>query len=141
MRTNVYLLADEVYEHIVFDGVSHQSFLRHDELWERSFIVSSFGKTYHATGWKVGYCVAPAALTTEFRKIHQWVCYAVVSPIQYALADYMRGNAGTLSGVTNVLCGETRPLLRAPEKFTIQIQASPGNLFPDSGLCRDNANR
>ena len=88
--TDIYLLADEVYEHIIFDEKSHQSFIRHDELWERSFIVSSFGKTYHATGWKVGYCVAPATLTTEFRKIHQWVCYAVVSPIQYALADYMR---------------------------------------------------
>ncbi len=87
--TNAYLISDEVYEHIVFDGAAHQSFVRHDELWERSFIVSSFGKTYHATGWKVGYCVAPPALTAEFRKIHQWVCYAVVSPIQYAIADYM----------------------------------------------------
>lgn len=87
--TNVYLLSDEVYEHIVFDGADHQSLIRHDELWERSFIVSSFGKTYHATGWKVGYCVAPPALTTEFRKIHQWVCYTVVSPIQFAIADYM----------------------------------------------------
>ena len=87
--TNVYLISDEVYEHIVFDGADHQSFARHDELWERSFVISSFGKTYHATGWKVGYCVAPPALTDEFRKIHQWVCYAVVSPIQYAIADYM----------------------------------------------------
>lgn len=88
--TNVYLLSDEVYEHIVFDGADHQSFIRHDELWERSFIVSSFGKTYHATGWKVGYCVAPPDMTTEFRKIHQWVCYTVVSPIQLAIADYMQ---------------------------------------------------
>lgn len=88
-NTGVYLLSDEVYEHIVFDGADHQSLIRHDELWERSFVVSSFGKTYHATGWKVGYCVAPPALTTEFRKIHQWICYAVVSPIQYAIGDYM----------------------------------------------------
>jgi len=87
--SNIYLLSDEVYEHIVFDGEDHQSFIRHDELWERTFIVSSFGKTYHATGWKVGYCVAPPALTTEFRKIHQWVCYTVVAPIQFAIADYM----------------------------------------------------
>lgn len=87
--TDIFLLSDEVYEHIVFDGQQHQSFTRHDELWERSFVVSSFGKTYHATGWKVGYCVAPPALTTEFRKIHQWVCYAVVSPIQHALGDYL----------------------------------------------------
>lgn len=87
--TNIYLLSDEVYEHIVFGGADHQSFIRHDELWQRTFIISSFGKTYHATGWKVGYCVAPPALTAEFRKIHQWVCYTVVSPIQYALADFM----------------------------------------------------
>lgn len=87
--TDIYLLSDEVYEHIVFDGAEHQSLLRHDELWARSFVVSSFGKTYHATGWKVGYCVAPAPLTAEFRKIHQFTCYAVVTPIQHALAEYM----------------------------------------------------
>ena len=65
--TAIYLLSDEVYEHIIFDGYLQQSLMRHDELWQRAFIISSFGKTYHATGWKVGYCVAPAALTTEFR--------------------------------------------------------------------------
>lgn len=87
--TGVYLLSDEVYEHIVFDGKDHQSFLRHDELRQRTFVVSSFGKTYHATGWKVGYCVAPPALTQEFRKIHQWTCYAVITPVQHAIATYM----------------------------------------------------
>lgn len=87
--SDIYLLSDEVYEHIVFDGAEHQSFIRHDELYERSFVVSSFGKTYHATGWKVGYCVAPPRLTAEFRRIHQWVCYAVITPVQHALADYM----------------------------------------------------
>ena len=87
--TGIYLISDEVYEHIVFDGADHQSLLRHDELWQRTFVISSFGKTYHATGWKVGYCVAPSVLTTEFRKIHQWVCYAVITPVQHALADYM----------------------------------------------------
>jgi methionine aminotransferase len=88
--TGVYLMSDEVYEHIVFDGADHQSLLRHDELWSRSFVISSFGKTYHATGWKVGYCVAPPALTAEFRKVHQFTCYAVITPMQHALADYMR---------------------------------------------------
>jgi methionine aminotransferase len=87
--TGIYLISDEVYEHIVFDGADHESLLKHDELWERTFVISSFGKTYHATGWKVGYCVAPPTLTTEFRKIHQWVCYAVITPVQHALADYM----------------------------------------------------
>jgi methionine aminotransferase len=90
--TSVYLLSDEVYEHIVFDGAVHQSLLRHDELWTRSFVITSFGKTYHATGWKVGYCMAPAPLTLEFRKVHQFTCYAVVTPIQHALADYMTQN-------------------------------------------------
>jgi methionine aminotransferase len=87
--TAIFLVSDEVYEHIIFDGVAHQSLLRHDELWQRSFVISSFGKTYHATGWKVGYCVAPAALTVEFRKIHQFTTFAVVTPIQHAIADYM----------------------------------------------------
>lgn len=87
--TSIYLISDEVYEHIIFDRAEHESLLRHDELWERSFVISSFGKTYHATGWKVGYCVAPPVLSTEFRKIHQWTCYAVITPIQLAIADYM----------------------------------------------------
>jgi len=88
--TSIYLISDEVYEHIIFEKADHQSLLRNDELWERSFIISSFGKTYHATGWKVGYCVAPQSLTVEFRKIHQWTCYAVITPIQLAIADYMQ---------------------------------------------------
>lgn len=92
--TSIYLLSDEVYEHIIFDGVAHQSLLRHDELWQRSFVLSSFGKTYHATGWKVGYCIAPAALTVEFRKVHQFTCFAVVTPIQHALADFMAKTPG-----------------------------------------------
>jgi methionine aminotransferase len=87
--TNILLLSDEVYEHIVFDGARHQSLLMHDELWERSLVISSFGKTYHATGWKVGYCIAPAALTEEFRKVHQFTCFTVVTPIQHAIADFM----------------------------------------------------
>jgi methionine transaminase len=88
-RTDAYVLADEVYEHIVFDGQLHASVLSRDALAARSFAVSSFGKTYHATGWKVGYCVAPAALTTEFRKVHQFVQFAVATPIQAALADFL----------------------------------------------------
>ncbi|MEE8221322.1 MAG: methionine aminotransferase [Woeseiaceae bacterium] len=87
--TEILLLSDEVYEHIVFDGARHQSMLMHDELRQRSLVISSFGKTYHATGWKVGYCIAPAPLTEEFRKVHQFNCFAVVTPIQHALADFM----------------------------------------------------
>ncbi len=89
--TPAYLLSDEVYEHIVFDGEPHVSALSIDELWERSFVVSSFGKTYHATGWKVGYCLAPPDVSAEFRKVHQFTTFAVNTPVQHALADFLQG--------------------------------------------------
>jgi methionine aminotransferase len=85
----IYLLSDEVYEHIVFDGRRHESLLRHPDLYARSLVVSSFGKTYHTTGWKLGYCVAPPALSQELRRIHQYVTFCSNTPIQLALADYM----------------------------------------------------
>ena len=87
--TNVLLISDEVYEHMVFDGQEHQSAARFAGLAARAFIVSSFGKTYHVTGWKVGYVAAPAALTTEFRKVHQFNVFTVNTPVQYGLAAYM----------------------------------------------------
>ena len=87
--TDIVLLADEVYEHVVFDGRRHESTARHAELRERSFVVSSFGKTYHVTGWKVAYCLAPAALSAEFRKVHQFNVFAVNHPMQAAIADFM----------------------------------------------------
>lgn len=87
--TGIVVLADEVYEHIVFDGARHESVARHTELAQRSVIVSSFGKTYHVTGWKVGYVAAPRELSTEFRKVHQFNVFTVNTPVQHALADYM----------------------------------------------------
>jgi len=83
------VLSDEVYEHIVFGGQKHSSLLTRPELAERSFVVSSFGKTLHCTGWKIGYCVAPPALTAEFRKVHQFVQFAVATPLQAGLADFL----------------------------------------------------
>ncbi|BEV16345.1 pyridoxal phosphate-dependent aminotransferase [Herbaspirillum sp. DW155] len=91
--TDILILSDEVYEHMVFDGQPHESLARHPELAERSFINSSFGKTYHVTGWKVGYVAAPAALTAEFRKVHQFNVFTVNTPVQYALAEYMKDPA------------------------------------------------
>ncbi len=88
--TAVIVLADEVYEHIVFDAQVHQSVLRHPELAARSFVVSSFGKTYHCTGWKLGYCVAPPTLSTEFRKVHQYVTFCSFNPAQWAIAEMLR---------------------------------------------------
>lgn len=86
---DIYLVSDEVYEHLVFDGVPHVSVLAHEELYPRAFVVSSFGKTYHVTGWKTGYVVAPPALSAELRKVHQYVSFCGVTPLQYALADFM----------------------------------------------------
>jgi len=83
------LLSDEVYEHIIFDGQEHMSLLRHDELWERSLVVSSFGKTLHATGWKLGYCIAPDRLSAEFRKVHQFTTFSVSTPMQLGVADFL----------------------------------------------------
>jgi methionine aminotransferase len=85
----LYLISDEVYEHLVYDGVAHASVLAHPRLYQRAFVVSSFGKTYHVTGWKTGYVVAPPALTAELRKIHQYVNFCGVTPLQWGLADYM----------------------------------------------------
>ncbi len=88
-KTEIVILSDEVYEHIIFDGIEHQSVARYPKLAERSIIVSSFGKTYHTTGWKMGYVLAPANLMVEFRKVHQFMAFSTNTPIQYALADFM----------------------------------------------------
>ena len=86
---DIFILSDEVYEHILFDNNRHESISKSIKLAKKAFIISSFGKTYHATGWKVGYCAAPAYLTKEFRKIHQFVVFAVNTPVQYAYAEYI----------------------------------------------------
>jgi methionine aminotransferase len=91
--TNIVLIADEVYEHMVFDGQAHVSAAAIPGLAERAFVVSSFGKTYHVTGWKVGYVAAPRALTAEFRKVHQFNVFTVNTPVQHALATYMQDPA------------------------------------------------
>jgi methionine aminotransferase len=91
--TDILILSDEVYEHMVYDGQRHESVSRDSRLAERAFVVSSFGKTYHVTGWKVGYVAAPAALTSEFRKVHQYNVFTVNTPMQHGLAGYMRDPA------------------------------------------------
>ncbi len=88
-ETEILLLGDEVYEHMIFDQRIHASLLRFPSLSQRSLVISSFGKTYHATGWKIGYCVASPDLMAEFRKVHQFVQFCVVTPMQYALADFL----------------------------------------------------
>ncbi len=88
--SDIILLSDEVYEHIIFDNAKHESVLKYPKLAERSFTVFSFGKTFHATGWKMGYVIAPENLTKEFRKVHQFNVFSTNTPIQYALADYLK---------------------------------------------------
>ena len=88
--TDILIVSDEVYEHIVFDGTKHISLSESEELAKRTFVISSFGKTYHTTGWKMGYCAAPEYLTKEFRKMHQFIVFSSNTPIQHAYADYMQ---------------------------------------------------
>ena len=88
--TGIFILSDEVYEHLIFDGKKHESMLRYPDLYERSFVCFSFGKVYHCTGWKMGYCVAPPALMKEFRKVHQFNCFTSNSPVQFALAEFIK---------------------------------------------------
>lgn len=95
--TNIFIVSDEVYEHLIYDELPHESMLKYPELFERSFVNFSFGKTYHCTGWKLGYCIAPAAFTKEFRKVHQFNCFSCFTPAQVALAEYLKNKDAYLS--------------------------------------------
>ncbi|HEY2582463.1 MAG TPA: methionine aminotransferase [Mucilaginibacter sp.] len=94
---DILILSDEVYEHLIYDGETHQSMARYEKLRQRSFIAASFGKPFHATGWKIGYCMAPAALMQEFRKVHQFLVFSVNTPIQMAIAEYLKNEDTYLS--------------------------------------------
>ncbi|QNA44602.1 methionine aminotransferase [Lacibacter sediminis] len=95
--TDIFIVSDEVYEHLIYDGLPHESMLKHPDLFARSFVNFSFGKTYHCTGWKLGYCIAPAAFTKEFRKVHQFNCFSCFTPAQVALAEYLKNKDAYLS--------------------------------------------
>jgi methionine aminotransferase len=126
--TGVLVIADEVYEHMVYDGERHQSVARFPELAARSFIVSSFGKTYHVTGWKVGYVAAPATLTAEFRKVHQFNVFTVNTPMQHGLAAYMADPAPYLS--LAAFYQHKRDLFRAGLQATrLRLLPSEGSYF------------
>ena len=96
LGTGIFIISDEVYEHLVFDNKEHLSVLKYPELYERSFVCFSFGKTYHCTGWKMGYCIAPPSLMKEFRKVHQFNCFTCNSPTQFALAAYIKNKEAYL---------------------------------------------
>jgi methionine transaminase len=95
--TNIFIVSDEVYEHLIFDDLPHLSMLRYPDLFARSFVCFSFGKVYHCTGWKLGYCIAPAALMTEFRKVHQFNCFTCHTPSQVALTNFLQNEDAYLS--------------------------------------------
>ena len=95
--TNIFIISDEVYEHLIFDDIPHQSTLRYPDLLQRSFVCFSFGKTYNCTGWKLGYCIAPAGLTKEFRKVHQFNCFSCHTPSQVGLALFLKNKEAYLS--------------------------------------------
>ena len=95
--TNIFIISDEVYEHLIFDNIPHQSILRYPDLLQRSFVCFSFGKTYNCTGWKLGYCIAPPELTREFRKVHQFNCFSCHTPSQVALAGFLKNKDAYLS--------------------------------------------
>jgi methionine aminotransferase len=123
--TNIALLGDEVYEHIFYTG-RHESLARIPELRERSFVVSSFGKTYHITGWKIAYCAAPAALTAEFRKVHQFNVFTVHHPSQLALADFMNADPGFADGLADFYRTKR-------DFFRRQLAGSRFELLPSDG--------
>ncbi len=126
--TNIFLISDEVYEHMVFDGNTHQSAARFSGLADRAFIVSSFGKTFHVTGWKVGTVCAPASLTTEFRKVHQFNVFTVNTPVQYGLASYLANPEPYLT--LPAFYQKKRELFRAGlAKTKFKILPSEGSYF------------
>jgi methionine aminotransferase len=123
--TKILILSDEVYEHLIYDDVPHQSMLRYPDLLQRAFVCSSFGKTYHCTGWKLGCCIAPAPLMKEFRKVHQFNCFSCDTPKQVAVAEYLTNRDAYLS-----LAGF---LQEKRDYFRQLMQATPFRCIPSSG--------
>ncbi len=123
--TDIIVLSDEVYEHIIFDGLEHQSVARYPKLAERSFIISSFGKTFHTTGWKMGYCLAPANLMVQFRKIYQYMAFSTNTPMQYAIADFLE-NKDELRQLSSFYA-------KKRDHFAAMLKGSKFRLMPCSG--------
>lgn len=123
--TDIFILSDEVYEHLIFDGVQHESILRYPDLLQRSFVCFSFGKTYHCTGWKLGYCVSSPQLMQEFRKVHQYNCFSCHTPSQVALAEYLK-NANAYLQLGSFV-------QQKRDYFQRLMSASPFKLLPSKG--------
>lgn len=127
-NTDIMILSDEVYEHVVFDGQLHHSMARHPQLAERSVVVSSFGKTYHVTGWRVGYCMAPAALMDEIRKVHQFMVFSADTPMQYAFAAAL-ADAQSYLGLAAFYQQKRDLLANALKDSRFELLPSRGSFF------------
>jgi methionine aminotransferase len=126
--TNIFIISDEVYEHLIFDNIPHQSMLRYPDLLERSFVCSSFGKTYNCTGWKMGYCVAPADLTKEFRKVHQFNAFSCHTPMQVALAAFLKNKDAYLS-LSSIMQEKRDYFIKLMQQTRFSLQNSSGSYF------------
>jgi methionine aminotransferase len=123
--TNIIILSDEVYEHLIYDNIKHQSILKHADLMQRSFVCFSFGKTYHCTGWKLGYCISSPELMKEFRKVHQYNCFSCDSPKQFAIAEYIKNEDAYLS---------LSPFMENKRNYFRELmKATPFKLIPSHG--------
>ncbi len=127
-ETGLFVISDEVYEHILFDGRTHISLGSNAILRERTFVCGSFGKTFHVTGWKIGYCIAPKVLSTEFRKIHQYLTFSTVTPLQYALAEYLE-DAEKYLGLPAFYQNKRDLFLKGLVLTPLQFQPSQGSFF------------
>lgn len=126
--TNIFIISDEVYEHLIFDGIPHQSILRYPDLLERSFVSFSFGKVYNCTGWKLGYCIAPAALMKEFRKVHQFNVFSCFTPTQVALASFLK-NKEAYTGLGSFMQKKRDHFVNLMKQTRFSLQSSHGSYF------------
>ena len=126
--TGIFIISDEVYEHLIFDGLAHQSVIRYPALLERSFVCFSFGKVYNCTGWKLGYCVAPAALTAEFRKIHQFNAFSCNTPVQVGLAGFL-GNKDAYLSLSTMMQQKRDYFISLMKDARFTLQESFGSYF------------
>jgi len=129
LDNELYLISDEVYEFITFDGQRHESVLRYPELFKRSFVISSFGKTFHCTGWKMGYCVAPAAFTQEFRKLHQYVTFCSPTPFQVGIAEMLAEDSNHINQLSSFYQTKRDVLSNALTNSRFKILPSKGTYF------------
>jgi methionine transaminase len=126
--TGIFIVSDEVYEHLIFDGLAHQSVIRYPALLERSFVCFSFGKVYNCTGWKLGYCVAPASITAEFRKIHQFNAFSCNTPVQVGLAGFL-GNKDAYLSLSTMMQQKRDYFISLMKETRFTLQESFGSYF------------